>query len=145
MEDLKPTGRNLLRYSDFSHPDTMSFYGSRENTYTLSVEDNGYNGSKCLRAAANKIGLTGSDITMRMSRTCAPRTTYVFSGYVRSDAPTKLTVRLGYGATENKVDVDEEWKYVEVLVASGSDGYNQLLPYINTKTTIYFSKLKNKN
>lgn len=142
MADLKPTGRNLLRYSDFSHPDTMSYYGTRENAYTLSIDDDGYEGGKCLKAVANKIGLVGADITMDMPKDCLPHTTYVFSGYVRSAAPTKLTVRFGYGASENKVDIDEEWKYIKVLVVSGSDGYTQLLPYINAKTTIYFSKLK---
>lgn len=142
MADLKPTGRNLLRYSDFSHPNTLSYYGSRNNAYTLSVDDSGYNGSKCLKAVANNIGNSGNDITMNMPKTCLPNTTYIFSGYVRSEAPTKLTVRFGYGATQNKVDVDDEWKRIEVLVDSGSNGYHQLLPYINTKTTIYFSNIK---
>lgn len=142
MADLKPTGRNLLRYSDFSHSDTMSYYGTRENAYTLSIDDDGYEGGKCLKAVANRIGFIGSDITMDMPKDCLPHTTYVFSGYVRSAAPTKLTVRFGHGASENKVDIDEEWKYIKVLVVSGSDGYTQLLPYINAKTTIYFSKLK---
>nr|UVY56231.1 MAG: protein of unknown function DUF4627 [Bacteriophage sp.] len=142
MANLKPTGRNLLRYSDFSHPDTMSYYGSRGNTYTLSIDDDGHDGSKCLKAVANNIGNAGADITMNMPKTCLPNMTYVFSGYIRSAAPTQLTVRFGYGATQNKVDVDDEWRYIEVLVASGSDGYHQLLPYINAKTTIYFSKLK---
>lgn len=142
MADLKPTGRNLLRYSDFSHPDTMIYYGTRENAYTLSIDDDGYEGGKCLKAVANRIGLIGTDITMDMPKDCLPRTTYVFSGYIRSDAPTKLTVRFGYGTSANNVDIDEEWKYIKVLVVSGSDGYTQLLPYINAKTTIYFSKLK---
>lgn len=142
MAYLKPTGRNLLRYSDFSRPETMSYYGTRENAYTLSIDDDGYDGSKCLKAVANKIGSAGADITMDMPKDCLPHTTYVFSGYIRSDAPTKLTVRFGYGASANKVDIDEEWKYIEVLVVSGSDVFHQLLPFINSKTTIYFSKIK---
>ena len=138
-------GRNLLFNTNFSTSLDSEQYSTRNNAYELSIQSDGYNGSNCLKATANDIGSIDHDIIMTTVFDNELNTEYVFSGYVKADVETTLTVRFGYGQNKPTVDVGTEWSYFSVIVKSGvNDGeeWGQLLPYVNSLTSVYFSYLK---
>lgn len=142
VNEVEVGGRNLLKNTNFSSSLSSSDYSTRGGAYSLSIETDGYKGSNCLKAVANKIGASGMDMRMIMTSENEPSTEYVFSGFAKSDDETALIVRFGYGNGTSQVEIGTEWSYFSLIVKSGSDTFNELLPYINSLTTIYFSNIK---
>ena len=142
VNEVEVGGRNLLKNSNFSSSLSDSDYSTRGDAYSLSIETDGYKGSKCLKAVAKKVGNNGTDIRMIMTSENEPSTEYVFSGFAKSDNETTLVIRFGYGNETSQVKIGTEWSYFSSIVKSGTETYNELLPYINSLTTIYFSNIK---
>ena len=143
IDNLEIGGRNLLFNTDFKAPLNSNHYDVRGAAYELSIQDEGYNSSKCLKAVAKKIGASGQDIQMKMPFDCELNTNYIFSGYAKADSDTVLKVRFGYGNEASEVGIGTEWTYFSVIVKSGTtQTYNAILPHISTMTNIYFSYLK---
>ena len=142
LDNLQVGGRNLLKNTNFTKPLSSKDYSVRLDTYVLSIENGGYNGSKCLKASAKLVGNSGRDIIMYMTIPNEIKSEYVFSGYIKADSNTTLVVRFGYGDGMSTVSVGTEWKYFSVIVKSGTKSFNQLLPYVNTVTNVYFSQIK---
>ena len=143
VNEIEVGGRNLLRNTNFKKQLSNKDYDVRENAYTLSIDNNGYNGSKCLKVVGKVVGSSGKDIRMYMTVQNEINTEYVFSGYIKGDKVTELAVRFGYGSSEIPiVSVGTDWKYFSVVVKSGTQSYGELLPYLRTIATVYFSQIK---
>ena len=143
VNEIEIGGRNLLRNTNFKKQLSNKDYDVRGNAYTLSIDNNGYNGSKCLKVVGKVVGSSGKDIRMYMTVQNEINTEYVFSGYIKGDKVTELAVRFGHGSSEIPiVSVGTDWKYFSVVVKSGTQSYGELLPYLRTIATVYFSQIK---
>jgi hypothetical protein len=129
---------NLLREPLFNGVLDTTYWNTRNAVYTLSIDTNTkYMGYNSLKIVANKIGCVGSDIIMKSTQMPTIDTDYVFSFYAKASEPVKLTVRWGYGATQNSVDITTEWQKYSVISRTGSQAYQDLLPYYDKIATLW--------
>lgn len=144
VDNLEIGGRNLLHNSAFLSDD-LSKYDNRGDIH-LSIDKDGYNNHRSLKAIFNTAGTIGTDITMCVTSSddgcCDINTTYIFSGWAKALSATTLAARFGWGATNNKFDIGTEWTRFSIIVKSGATNGWHLTTYITTATTIYFSDIK---
>lgn len=143
VDEIEIGGRNLLRNTNFEKQLSNKDYGVMNNAYILSIDNNGYNKSKCLKVVGKVVGSAANCIRMYTTVQNEINTEYVFSGYIKGDKVTELAVRFGRGSSEIPiVSVGTDWKYFSVVVKSGTQSYGELLPYLKTIATVYFSQIK---
>ena len=144
LANMSIGGRNLFYNSNFAEALDTNKYFARGYAYVLSIVDGGYNGNKCLKAAAKKAGISGvNDINIRFSTNITLKTEYTFSGYIKADAATTLFSRFGYDTVTKTVSVGTEWKYFSVNITNqASQVTDTFIIYISTVTNVYFSQIK---
>lgn len=139
IDNIKIGGRNLLYDSDFkrglNHYDSRSDISS--NKPIISIDN------YALKAEFPSKGATGTDIAAHLTiGTCDPNTKYTLSGFIKCDKPNVFVGRLGFGASENMVDVSTSYKYFSMDVLSGSQGYSSVFMYITNPGIMWLKNLK---